>query len=99
MQYTAGSFAGIITEWFAWILRPERHEHLPEVVFPPRRTSCGAHAGNGAGKRLSNRLAALVMRVSQMARRLQHGRVQAYLLYMLIGVVALAAWVLLGGAP
>ena len=23
MQYTAGSFAGIITEWFAWILRPD----------------------------------------------------------------------------
>src|SRR5581483_5248065 len=22
MQYTAGSFAGIITEWFAWILKP-----------------------------------------------------------------------------
>ncbi|HAB17491.1 MAG TPA: NADH-quinone oxidoreductase subunit H, partial [Verrucomicrobiales bacterium] len=26
MQYSAGSFAGIITEWFAWILRPVRHQ-------------------------------------------------------------------------
>jgi hypothetical protein len=34
MQYTAGSFAGIINEWFAWILRPERHEHRPEVLLP-----------------------------------------------------------------
>ena len=42
MQYTAGSFAGIITEWFAWILRPERHVERPvrggallEVINPP----------------------------------------------------------------
>ena len=34
MQYTAGSFAGIITEWFAWILQPERHEHRPEAIVP-----------------------------------------------------------------
>ena len=37
MQYTAGSFAGIITEWFAWILRPERHEQRPERSFPAQR--------------------------------------------------------------
>jgi hydrogenase-4 component B len=34
MQYTAGSFAGIITEWFAWILRPVRHADRPEEIFP-----------------------------------------------------------------
>ena len=48
MQYTAGSFAGIITEWFAWILRPRAPrasaagvvpggapvaEHTPETVL------------------------------------------------------------------
>ena len=31
------------------------------------------------------------------ARRLQHGRVQAYLLYLLIGLAALAGLVLWGG--
>ena len=34
MQYTAGSFAGIVTEWFAWILRPRRQERRPEGAFP-----------------------------------------------------------------
>jgi len=34
MQYTAGSFAAIITEWFDWILRPIRHEHRTEELFP-----------------------------------------------------------------
>ena len=98
MQYTAGSFAGIITEWFSWILRPERHEHRPEVLFPDQREFRRAHAGNGAG---TNRRAGrrLIMRVSLMARRLQHGRVQAYILYLLVGLAALAALILWGGAP
>src|SRR4029453_6210860 len=34
MQYTAGSFASIITEWFAWILRPEKDVHAPDGLFP-----------------------------------------------------------------
>jgi hydrogenase-4 component B len=41
-----------------------------------------------------------VMRLSLAARSLQHGRVQAYLLYLLLGLAALAAVVLLrGDAP
>jgi len=38
-----------------------------------------------------------VMQISSAARRLQHGRVQSYLLYLAIGVVALAGIVLFGG--
>ena len=34
MQYTAGSFAGIITGWFDWILKPQRHARLPTEIFP-----------------------------------------------------------------
>src|ERR1017187_1229960 len=33
MQYTAGSFAGIITGWVGWILRPQRHMHLARENF------------------------------------------------------------------
>jgi hypothetical protein len=36
------------------------------------------------------------MRSAVAARRLQHGRVQAYLLYLLIGVALLTAVVLVG---
>ena len=91
MQYTAGSFAGIINGWFAWILRPERHELPPEECVPGQCEFLGAHAGNGAGK---NHPAGgrLVMRVSSAARSLQHGRVQAYLLYLLIGVGRCPGW-------
>ena len=62
MQYTAGSFAAIITAWFAWILRPERHErplagsvpghasfeeHTPETVLE--------HVVEPAGRRVMHR--------------------------------------------
>jgi len=96
MQYTAGSFAGIITEWFSWILRPERHQQLPENCFPSRALHV-EHSPETVLEKIVEPAALLVMRVSAAARSLQHGRVQAYLLYLLIGVVALSLIVLLGG--
>ncbi|TAN39002.1 MAG: NADH-quinone oxidoreductase subunit H [Verrucomicrobia bacterium] len=98
MQYTAGSFAGIITEWFAWILRPERYQQLPETCFPATAHHA-EHTPETVLEKIVKPAAALVMRVSAWARSLQHGRLQAYLLYLLIGVAALALFVLLGGSP
>lgn len=96
MQYTAGSFAGIITEWFAWILRPVRHEHRPEVVLP-QRASFSTHTPETVLEYAVEPASGLVMRLSMAARRLQHGRVQSYLLYLLLGLAALAVVVLFGG--
>lgn len=96
MQHTAGSFAGIITEWFAFILRPERHEHRPKVVFP-RVASLTEHTPETLLERIIEPVGRSVLRGALMARRLQHGRVQSYVLYILIGLAALTAFVLLGG--
>jgi len=96
MQYTAGSFAGIITEWFAWILRPERHQQLPEDCFPSLARHA-EHTPEMVLEKIVEPAASLVLRVSTAVRSLQHGRVQAYLLYVLIGVVAVTVIVLLGG--
>ena len=96
MQYTAGSFAGIINEWFAWILRPERHQQLPENLFPTGALHT-EHTPETVLEKIAQPAAFLVMRVSSAARSLQHGRVQAYLLYLLLGVAALAAVIVLGG--
>lgn len=98
MQYTAGSFAGIITEWFAWILRPERHEHRPEVLLP-QSASFTAHTPETVLEHVVVPTGDMVMRVSRAARSLQHGRLQSYLLYLLIGLAALAVLVLLGDRP
>jgi len=98
MQYTAGSFARIITEWFAIILRPDRHGQRPEILFP---VSAGfsEHTPETVLEHVIEPAGRTVMRVARQARRLQHGRVQSYVLYILIGLAALAAWVFSGGAP
>jgi hydrogenase-4 component B len=95
MQYTAGSFAGIITEWFAWILRPVRHEHRPTEILPVS-ANFAEHTPETVLEYAVEPAGGVVMQLSMAARRLQHGRVQAYLLYVLIGLAALAVVVLLG---
>jgi hydrogenase-4 component B len=97
MQYTAGSFAGIITGWFAWILRPQRHTHIPKENFPAH-ASFEEHTPETVLEHLIEPTGSVVMRVSLAVRRLQHGRLQAYIFYMLIGLAALALLALLGGA-
>jgi hydrogenase-4 component B len=96
MQYTAGSFAGIITEWFSWILRPVRHEQRPEVLFPTS-ASCTEHTPETVLEQIVEPAGRMILRVAHMARRFQHGRVQSYILYVLAGLAALAALVLWGG--
>ena len=96
MQYTAGSFAGVITEWFAFILRPESHEHRPEGFFPQTASRTG-HTPETVLEHVVEPVGRIVMRISTIVRRLQHGRVQSYIVYVLIGLLALAAAVCLDG--
>jgi hydrogenase-4 component B len=95
MQYTAGSFAATITEWFAWILRPERREHRPEGLLPVS-ASLSQHTPETVLDHVVQPASEWVMRISTAVRRLQHGRVQFYLLYLLIGLAGLAALVIFG---
>jgi hydrogenase-4 component B len=96
MQYTAGSFAGIITEWFAWILRPRRHEVPPATTFPAV-ASFNSHTPETVLDHIVVPAAGLVLQVSRAARRLQHGRVQAYVFYLVAGLAAMAVLVWEGG--
>jgi hydrogenase-4 component B len=89
MQYTAGSFAGVITGWFALILRPQRQEQPPEGPFPLTANRSG-RTPETVLEMVVEPAARAVLRLSSLVRRLQHGRVQAYVLYVLLGVVALA---------
>ncbi len=96
MQYTAGSFARIIVEWFAWILHPHRHEQRLEDALPAH-ASLEEHTPETVLERVVEPAGAGVIWVATAARRLQHGRLQAYLLYLVVGLAALAALVLAGG--
>lgn len=96
MQYTAGSFAGLITGWFAWILRPERHEHLVKGNFPSH-ASHAEHTPETVLEKIVQPAGAVVMALSTAVRRLQHGRLQAYIFYLVLGLAALALLVFMGG--
>lgn len=98
MQYTAGSFAATITGWFQGILRPVRHRYLPEGPFPAT-ASATDHTPETVLELLVQPVGRLVLRGSAAVRRLQHGRVQTYVLYVVISVGALAALVASAGAP
>jgi len=95
MQYTAGSFAGTITEWFAWILRPEVAAQKIEVLLPAVASHV-SHTPETVLEHVIEPAGAAVMLVSGAVRRRQHGRVQSYLFYLLIGVAVLAALVTIG---
>lgn len=96
MQYTAGSFAAIINDWFAWILRPIRHETRPDGPFP-QRSGFSSHTPETVLENVVEPIGNSMLQVARAARRLQRGRVQGYLLYLLIGIGALALIVSLGG--
>jgi len=96
MQYTAGSFAGIITGWFAWILRPHRHSHTPRDNFPVH-ASYEEHTPETVLEHVVEPAGAGVMWLSSKVRRLQHGRLQAYIFYLLAGLAALIVLALMGG--
>ncbi len=95
MQYTAGSFAGIVTEWFAWILRPVRHESRPEEAFPAR-ASWSEHTPDAVLEHAVVPASRATLWASRWTRRLQHGHLQAYIFYLVVGLGALTVIVLTG---
>jgi hydrogenase-4 component B len=98
MQYTSGSFGGLAAGWFAWILQPERRLRRPRGPLP-----AGAHRVERIPETVLERvlipLAGGVMQASAAVRRLQHGRLHAYVLYIVAGLAALGALALTGGRP
>jgi hydrogenase-4 component B len=95
MQYTAGSFAATIVEWFDWVLRPIRHEHRPEETFSSA-ARVESHTPETVLEAIVEPAGRVVLRLSTAVRRLQHGRMQAYVLYLVVGVAALAFLVIAG---
>lgn len=96
MQYTAGSFAGIITAWFDWILQPHRNVAPPEGFFPSSAMHT-EHTPETVLEKAVTPAAGGVMRLSAAVRRLQHGRIQSYILYLVLGLVAIAVLAWWGG--
>lgn len=96
IQYTGGSFSGIAAGWFSWIFRPLRKFRRPRGPFP----TVAIHLERIPETMLENLIqpaGRLILSLSHAVRGLQHGRLQAYILYLVAGLVILGVSVFLGG--
>jgi hydrogenase-4 component B len=98
MQYTAGSFADIATGWFFWALQPVRTLRRPHGAFPLHASSMTRLPDPVLAWAIAP-VSGVVMGVSSAVRRLQHGRLQFYIVYVVAGLAALGLIVFLGGTP
>jgi hydrogenase-4 component B len=98
MQYTSASFAAIVAGWFRWVLQPERKVRKPHGYFPDAAMRL-ERIPETVLERIIGPVSGAVMQASTAARRLQHGRLQFYILYVVAGLIALGILVGVGGAP
>ncbi|MFA6544101.1 MAG: hypothetical protein WCS99_06730, partial [Limisphaerales bacterium] len=98
MQYTSASFAGIASAWFRWLLQPEQKLRRPRGLFPEEALRL-ERVPETVLERILGPVSGVVMHVSAATRRLQHGRLQSYVVYVVAGLMALGVLVLLGGTP
>jgi hydrogenase-4 component B len=97
MQYTSASFAGIASGWFRWVLQPERKVRRPRGYFPVEALRL-ERIPETVLERLIDPVSLAILQMSAVVRRLQHGRLQFYILYVVVGLIALGVLVIFGGA-
>lgn len=95
MQYSSGSFGGLAGAWFSWIFLPVRKLRRPRGPFPAAAIRIERIPETVLERGIAP-LGARIMRVSSATRRLQHGRLQSYILYVLVGLVAIGIIILTG---
>ncbi len=91
MQYTASSFADMIVHWFRLVLRPQRS--LPDLARPFALASgFKSHVGDLVLDHLLLPFAHAARGGLARVRRIQHGLLHYYILYILAAVVVLLLW-------
>ncbi|HEY6837402.1 MAG TPA: proton-conducting transporter membrane subunit [Geobacteraceae bacterium] len=90
MQYSASSFAGLLVDFFAGILRPEVHPPSIKGSFPAS-PHFESHVPETVLERIYIPLLAHVYEKFVPIRRLQHGQLHLYILYTFVTLVVLLA--------
>lgn len=98
MQYTSGSFAGTAARWFSPVLQPERALRRPRGLFPARASHL-QRVPETVLELIIEPVAGGIMRISTFVRRLQHGRLQFYIVYVVGGLAAIGTLVVMEGRP
>jgi hydrogenase-4 component B len=97
MQYSSGSFAAIMVGWFRWILRPQLQLRRPRGLTPLKSFRLERIPETMLDVVIAP-VGGVIMQAASGARRLQHGSLQWYILYVVAGLAALGAMVLSAGA-
>lgn len=91
MQYTAPSFVQPLTEQFSPLLQTELHAEMPATPLPAH-ASFHTRTPDAIMRRVYLPLVARIVRMAHAARVIQQGRVQVYVLYMVVALLALFIW-------
>ena len=92
IQYTASSFAGMLVGLFRWAIFPDEHRPHVEGPFPAAGERFESHAPDPVLDRLLVPGFSRGRSLLGLARVIQAGRIQAYLLYIVVTLVVLLAW-------
>lgn len=91
MQYTASSFADPLTRFFGPLLGTRRKLSAPQGFFPDR-ASYSTETPDMSRERLYNPVFGAVQRGLSRFQWIQHGRLNLYILYVVLTLLALLAW-------
>jgi hypothetical protein len=91
MQYTASSFAEPITRLFHVFLRTKRHFSAPTTHFPDS-SSFSTEPRDVFHENLFQPVFSVVHRSLSRIHWLQHGRLNLYILYIIVALMVLLAW-------
>jgi hypothetical protein len=93
MQYTASSFAQPLVDLFSLVLRSRRTSHMAPGLFPAS-ASLETETHDVFNERVYRPGFRLVDRWTSLLKWLQSGRVQLYILYIVIVLMGLLFWTL-----
>jgi hypothetical protein len=91
MQYTASSYAQPLTDLFRLILRTRTKSAAPAGLFPSGAT-LSTHTPDVFREAVFQPVFAGIERALDRLRVLQHGRIQLYVLYIVLTLIALMVW-------
>jgi formate hydrogenlyase subunit 3/multisubunit Na+/H+ antiporter MnhD subunit len=89
MQYTASSFAQPLTNFFAPVLRTRQAYTGPDQIFPPTAGSFSTETKDLFRNEFYDPLFERTASALAWFRKAQHGRVQLYVLYIALTLIAL----------
>ena len=95
MQYTSSSFAQPVTAFFRIFIRSRRTVEAPQGLFPEKGASFSSHTPDLLSETFYKPLFAAIRNTFTRLRPLQSGRIQLYVLYILLTLFILLGWQML----